>query len=347
MDRMPAPVVALPLCRRERQAKSWRTEAALALGVALCTLAACEPYTTCPSPEDRHADELPAQLSETGLFAASGELAPGVFAYQPRFELYSDGATKRRWLALPPDTQIDVRDPDNWQFPAGTRVWKEFTRDGVRVETRLLQKRGPDPGDWLAVAYLWRADGSDADAALQGAQNVRGTPHDVPDAGQCWACHGGRKSGLLGVSYLQLAFAAEGGGLDVARLNDAGQLSGALLPDLTLPGNATDRAALGYLHANCGHCHNQDRPESSGPRCYDPDNNLDFWLRASRLRSVRATPAYSSAVSQVIEPGIPQASLLIHLVSRRGAGLHMPPLASEQVDAQGVELLRAWIEQLN
>jgi hypothetical protein len=32
-------------------------------------------------------------------------------------------------------------------------VDEEFTRDGVRVETRLLEKLGPDEG-WVALAYL-------------------------------------------------------------------------------------------------------------------------------------------------------------------------------------------------
>jgi len=34
------------------------------------------------------------------------------------------------------------------------------------------------------------------------------------------------------------------------------------------------------------------------------------------------------------------------LVSRRGNRLHMPPLGSQRVDAQGVQLLKEWIESL-
>jgi hypothetical protein len=37
---------------------------------------------------------------------------------------------------------------------------------------------------------------------------------------------------------------------------------------------------------------------------------------------------------------------LLTLVSRRGDRLHMPPLGSQRVDAQGAQLLREWIESL-
>src|SRR6187551_3736871 len=110
---------------------------------------------------------LPSLLSETGLFAGADEtLEEGVFAFTPQFELWSDGADKRRWIWLPPDTQIDSSDMDAWVFPHGTKLWKEFSRDGVRVETRLIQKSAT--GSWSMVAYQWRADLSDAEAVPDG-----------------------------------------------------------------------------------------------------------------------------------------------------------------------------------
>ena len=105
--------------------------------------------------------------------------------FLPRFELWSDGATKRRWMRLPPGTQIDTKDPDSWQFPNGTRFWKEFTRDGVRVETRFLQKVRDAPEDWVAGGYLWNDDQSDATLSTAGAVDALGTGHDVPAAGRC------------------------------------------------------------------------------------------------------------------------------------------------------------------
>ena len=36
---------------------------------------------------------------------------------------------------------------DEWHFPVGTKVWKEFSRDGKRLETRLFWKT--EPNGWL------------------------------------------------------------------------------------------------------------------------------------------------------------------------------------------------------
>src|SRR4051794_17627830 len=102
-------------------------------------------YTECPVvPADR-LSRLPAKLSETGLYSDAGTktLADGVRPYHPQFELWSDGAEKARFVRLPDGVNIDTSDMDDWQFPAGTRLWKEFRFGGRLVETRILEKFGP------------------------------------------------------------------------------------------------------------------------------------------------------------------------------------------------------------
>ena len=170
---------------------------------------------------------MPGRLSETGLFAdtAARALAPDVVPYAPRFALWSDGAEKQRWIALPPGAQIDTANMDDWSFPSGTRLWKQFSVDGVAVETRLLEKRGPADDDWIALAYVWQPDGLDAVAASLGVIDVAGTDHDVPAAGECFACHGGRRSFALGFSAIQLAAPARPGEIDLAGLVAQGRLT--------------------------------------------------------------------------------------------------------------------------
>lgn len=288
---------------------------------------------------------LPTLLSETGLYAdvARQTPAPGVRPYQPRFQLWSDGAEKRRWFALPPGATIDTRNMNDWVFPVGTRFWKEFTRDGVRVETRLIQRTGPGPLDWAFMAYVWNAAGTDAVATPGGVTDARGTAHDVPSADRCVGCHGGRASRVLGFSAIQLSRTDTPPSVTLRDLVAEGLLSAPPARDFELPGNETERAALGYLHANCGHCHNSARPPRQGARCYDPQRELDFWLRVEALGSPGATPTYASAVGRVVEPGHPECSDVIDLMSRRSGGLQMPPLATERVDSAGVALLTTWI----
>jgi hypothetical protein len=296
------------------------------------------PYV-CPA--STSIDALPDQLSQTGLYAdlAGDVIAPGVLPYRPRFELWSDGAAKRRWLALPAGAPIDTADPDDWQFPDGTRIWKEFSRDGVRVETRMIAKLA---GEWVAQAYVWRDDGSDAIAAPEGYLDARGTPHDVPAAGECAGCHGGRASFVLGVSAVQLGYDAAAGSLDVADLTAAGALTAPVAAAIALPGEPVAQAALGYLHANCGHCHNSAAPDRP---CMAP-GAYDFWLELDGLATVESTSTYTSAVDGAIRPGDPDGSSVISRMSTRSLLRRMPPLGSRVVDDQAVDTLRAWIAGL-
>jgi hypothetical protein len=329
-----------PSARRGRPAP-WAMSAALLLASAAT---ACDRYNVCDPPDESQLAKLPARLSETGLYAdvAAGAVSPDVLAFRPQFPLWSDGAEKRRWIWLPPGRRIDTSDMDSWSFPEGTRLWKDFTRDGTRVETRLLQKVGPAEDDWIGLAYLWDEAQTDAVAAPHGAVNALGTPHNVPASAECMACHGGRRSRALGFSAVQLAFEAEPGLVDLDDLAAAGLLSHPPASAPVIPGDATERAALGYIHANCGHCHNQARPSSSGARCFDPQNDLDFWLPAARLESVEDTPTYRT-VGSTIEPGEPDHSPLITRFSSRNPSAQMPPLGTESVDQSALDLLRAWI----
>src|SRR5262249_35165170 len=87
---------------------------------------------SCQEPPPALIARAPVMLSATGLFAdvQTDRLADDVAPYSPRFELWSDGATKRRWVYLPPGTRIDTSDMNAWQFPEGTKLWKEFTQEG-------------------------------------------------------------------------------------------------------------------------------------------------------------------------------------------------------------------------
>jgi len=292
---------------------------------ALLTIAAlgCGDYTRCEEPDPKRLAPLPALLSETGLYADAARevLADGVLRYRPLAELWSDGAEKERFIRLPPDALIDTRDMDNWRFPAGTKLWKTFIRDGVRVETRILHKLDASPDSWTAAAYVYLEDGSDAQLTAAGAEDVLGTEHDVPAASQCPACHRGRESFVLGFSAIQLAHELE-------LLVEQDLLSDPPARAPHLPGSATERAARAYLHANCGHCHNSARPPQGAERCYDPENDLDFWLRVDGLGSAQTTPTQA----------------MIRRMSRRGGG-QMPPLATELVDERAVALLRRWLDE--
>lgn len=300
--------------------------------------------------------EMPATLAETGLCvdAACSTISPDVWAYAPEYALWSDGADKRRWIQLPDGAQIDTSDMDYWQFPEGTKLWKEFEKDGTRVETRLLQKIGPDPADWYMVAFAWNEAQDEAVAVPLGAEDVLGTPHDIPSRSDCRRCHDRLDGKVLGFQAILLDRPAYGG-LVLSDLNLLDWLTveptevggGEYFP---LPGTAVEQAALGYLHVNCGNCHN---PGS------DVQNTVavDWRLRVGTLATVTGTPSYTTAVgvaptlanvtaTSIIEPGdITQSSAYLRMNTTQAA-TQMPPEGRETIDDVGVATLQAWIEAL-
>jgi hypothetical protein len=322
------------------------------LTAAALVLTGCEAfqsYRYCSELAPTQLSAVPARLSETGLYAnlRADALAPGVLPYRPRFELWSDGASKRRWISLPPGTRIDTGDMDSWQFPVGTKLWKEFSRDNVRLETRLLQRTGPGQGDWVTMSYLWNDNNSEAIAVPDGVEDARGSTHDLPAANECMGCHGGRPERVLGFSAIQLSHDDPPGQVTLDELARRDLLTAPPAARLELQADPEARAALGYLHANCGHCHNQQRPQRSGLRCFDPEQKLDFLLRAGELGAVTQTAAYRTAVGPAIKPGDPGGSDVIKRMSGRSRfPASMPPLASERVDDHGLAVVRAWIQGL-
>ena len=289
----------------------------------------------------------PEELSDTGLYSAIEQetLADGVQEYHPAYELWSDGATKRRWVKLPAGATIDTSDMDFWQYPTGTKLWKEFSVGGERIETRMLHKQ---PGGWAMVAYLWNDAQTEATAVPNGEPNAHGTMHDVPSRGMCGTCHGKMKDDVLGFTALQLSHDEGGVTLDSLVTDDV--LSSPPEGALVIPGNATARAALGYLHANCGICHNDQSFVSAAV-------DVKFWLTSAHLGSVNDTPTYETAVDEepllglagadkLIARGEPEASAVVLRMQLRGDEDQMPPIASDEQDTDGIAAVSAWIEDL-
>ena len=305
--------------------------------------------------------DAPDLLSQTGLYddIATRAFAAAVEEFEPRYPLWSDGVEKRRFVYLPEcDPIIDNGDEDDWVFPVGTRMWKEFSLGGTLLETRLVHRFGPGPTDFLYATYAWRNDDSDADLVLNGVANARATTHDIPPLAACNNCHGphpakgGLPSRYLGFSALQLSHG--GPGVTMQSLSADGHLLVPNAAGYAPPGDTIAQAALGYLHANCGNCHNDSADGIVFPF-------MDLRLRTSDV-DVAATATYQTAVNQPtalfmngcnhrILGGDPLASCMHVRMEARGSdgmpsGDQMPPLATDVVDATGLAAVDAWISSL-
>lgn len=294
---------------------------------------------------------VPELLSATGLYQSiiTQTLAANVLPFIPLFPLWSDGTAKRRWVRLPGCAKIDTSEMDRWEVPVGTKIWKEFVSGGARVETRYLHRWGTDPNDYVFQAYQWNEDATDATPVpIGGVKDANGTLHDIPGAWECEVCHGHSPERVLGLSAIQLSHT--GPGVTIGWLSAAGRLT---VPSggFRVPGDATARAALGYLHGNCAHCHNPSPRAVSFPTPF----SLKILTAAA---SVAETDAFLTAVGvateKFVQPGIthritardPASSGVAYRMSVRGSTDEMPALGSELVDPDGLAMITAWIDAL-
>jgi hypothetical protein len=236
-------------------------------------------------------------LRDTGLFDGTVDrIRADNVAFTPKFPLWTDGQAKRRWIYLPPGTAIDKSDPDRWEFPRGTRLWKEFSA-GKRIETRMIERLAD--GSWRFVSYAWNDEGTEATLAPAEGLPERG----IPSRQDCLACHEGAPAPVLGYSAVQLE----------------GEIA-AHAPD--------ERAALGYLHGNCGHCHNAKALEATG-----------LFFAQSAASSAHSADAARKSVAE-------RAPEILRRVRSANPYVRMPPLGVTVADDQGLEVLERWIHSL-
>lgn len=312
---------------------------------------------------------LPRLLSETGLFThgAAGAVRAGIVSFSPQYPLWSDSADKRRWLSLPAGTFIDASKPDAWVFPAGTRLWKEFALDGRPVETRYIE-RGRD-GNWRFASYVWNEAGSDAvlaPAAGVAALPVRAAPqgrYAIPSRTDCLACHASTAVPVLGFAALQLspdrdplapgAKPLDPGELDLRALVARGWLRGLpakvldQAPRIPTP-SPVERAALGYLHGNCAHCHNTSGQQvpvrlTLAQRVADSNAALQEVLRSAVDAASRYRPPGRDGNAVVVSPGQPDNSVLLARMQSRNPQTQMPPLGTAIPDEHALALMQRWI----
>src|SRR5262249_54919139 len=146
--------------------------------------------------------------SQTGLFANVKKHIPaaGLIPYSVNSPLWSDGADKDRFLALPGTGRIDFHPTNHWHFPEETVLVKTFRYGDKRIETRLLHKNG---AEWVGYSYAWNAEQTDAalvESAGRDETNILKTGHKwrFPSRTECMMCHSRAADYVLGLSTAQL-----------------------------------------------------------------------------------------------------------------------------------------------
>ncbi len=246
------------------------------------------PPQTCVPPANR--EQPPEKLSQTGCMSPTDPkaLAASVVPYEVNSPLWSDGADKRRGMALPDGGKIHVvncaansaecpqprdrTDDGKWVLPAGTVMVKSFLFDGKFLETRLLVNF--DATTWVGYTYKW--DEAQTDATLVGterdqvsfATGQRTVEWHFPSRFDCETCHVAGAGFALGTETAQFNRVVGGvnqidrlAALDAFDAPVPKPYKAALVAPYPSdaggpPQTATiEQRAASYLHANCSFCH--------------------------------------------------------------------------------------------
>lgn len=326
--------------------------------------------------KDTDLDGVKKHLQCTGLYAdfAARTVASDVKEYTPALEFWSDGAVKKRWVRLPAGAKIDATNFDEWIYPDGTQLWKEFKVDGKLAETRLFEKGALG---WSHTVYRWNAAETDAvrkeTGELLPPNGARTRTYEIPNTTQCSVCHSGRVEPVLGFDAIGLGLPGAQG-ITLASLAADGRFTGAIpATTLALPDDGKgSRDAFGFLHMNCGTCHNDNQGAGAfltKPKLLAKPSHLlglDGGIDGGGAATAETLPLYATTVCQssfrsdpdggsylYIRGGAPGSSLVSVLSGSRVpegetpiSSQQMPPLVTRAVDTAGQTKLDTWITNL-
>jgi mono/diheme cytochrome c family protein len=318
--------------------------------LALCALAAA-PAAAFNFFNPSLSDSIPKVISGTGLFADMRTKALGadVTPFEVNAPLWTDGAIKQRFIAVPKGSQVIYDDTaDTYKYPDRAMVIKNFSVDTIPgdpssrilVETRFSGvKKVSGKDKWFLWAYRWRLDQTDADLVTDTGANalVRVYDHGAgqpprlkkwryPDKVQCAACHriagtGGRV--VLAFFTAQLNRALPSGENQLQRFFDAGLLAmpaGVPRPDFAKSPRwarwddttaGLEVRSRSYIAANCSGCHGARGIATAAANAITIDYDYHDMKPHMDLAAKKLVGAFPVDSAGLIVPGHPERSVLL------------------------------------
>ena len=317
-------------------------------------------------------EPFPKKLSAWRLFTNTrGELIPNarVLPYDLNTPLFSDYASKYRFVWMPPGTSAQYQSDGPFDFPAGTIFVKSFAfpidgRPGRErlIETRLLVHT---KAEWVPLPYVWNAEQTEAKLQIvpdpvpihftDAAGHVRDFTYQIPNTNECHECHDsyktlqpiGPKARNLDKDYSY----SDGHDNQLERWQRIGYLRG-LPASQSRPKAAVwndaasgslDERARAYLDNNCAHCH-----QPGGQAGY---TGVDFRLTQGNFAAFGLCKRPNSAgnvasLNYDLVPGAAAESILVYRLESTAPKISMPQIGRAVVHEEGVKLLKEWIASL-
>ena len=305
--------------------------------------------------------------------------------YEISTALFTDYASKYRFIFLPENTKMKYTQSEVFNFPVGTVITKTFAmpadtseRDGQEtiIETRLLIHRTEG---WVALPYYW-ADETDAILAIAGKRvdNMQVThkgndlefTYVVPKAASCTSCHAksdsddaqiipiGPKARFLNMDHEyasgiqnQLSYLADNGLLeglpDFADVENPMAFNDELDVSALEDAQVTDLAKA-YLDVNCAHCHRQDGAGAAGASGLQLEYQRAIADDVTKfgICKVPVAGGHQNYTYDIV-PGNPEESYLLFRVNTTDPRHKMPELGRATIHQEGVDLVREWIARMN
>ncbi|MEW7973141.1 MAG: PQQ-dependent sugar dehydrogenase [Candidatus Thiodiazotropha endolucinida] len=303
--------------------------------------------------EGGSAGTVPATLSGWGCFQSDDVAAfsDNVIPYEINSLLWSDFAGKERFMAIPSGSTVAIDTQGRFIYPPGSVLGKHFRINGRLIETRLLLNHEHD--GWVGYSYEWNSELDDAELLTDTRDKVvDGQSWHYPSPAECLLCHTNVAGITLGPEIGQLnrdfvypdttanqLITLESIGLLADSLTDEQKSTAYYAIDDSV--YSTERRARSYLHSNCAGCH-----QPGGPGGGDLDLRMSAAFTATGLCN-RAPQGDSLGLTTpvLLKPGDPDHSILVLRMENQG-DVRMPPLASSEVDAQALSVIREWIAGL-
>ena len=304
-------------------------------------------------------------------------------AYDLSIPLFTDYASKYRFVFIPTGQQASSVEGEVFDFPVGSVLVKTFSMPSTTdkdsrgyavenvIETRLLIRKQTG---WVARVYAWDDNKLDATKITSGksiatvlghGDEILQFDYGVPAQGQCTECHQYNPNGDKDLQifspigpkarYLNSTFSyATGDENQIEKWVAESLLDGNTVPD------ASDREQAKVFN---------DYVDVDSIPASELDTFAKEWLdincaHCHRTEGGASNTAFKSSTtanfqgkcevpvsgagtgSLVILPGSAESSLLYQRIHTTDAGMTMPPIGRATIHTEGTALVKRWLDSL-
>ena len=256
----------------------------------------------------------------------------GVIPYDLNMPLFSDYASKRRFLYVPKDKTIPFDTSSVLSLPIGAVLIKHFYYTDVNgqedyVETRLLIRK---ENGWQPEIYEWNDDQTEANRTVIGGTRVLSVLANeeavtfnylIPNQNQCKNCHAfNGEIDIIGPNIHnlnKLYTYADGSENQLDRWISLGVLESPTImnipqwPNIDDFSSSLDDRARAYLAVNCSSCHRLEGSAANSGLYLEYDNTMDS-LNLGFWKTPVAAGDGSGGLTYVIHPGKADQSILLY-----------------------------------